>query len=66
MKSLRKFFSNSVSKEEKRKEFKFTKYEIEPAVFFVNEIQAEIGTYLYEKVFKLKKKTKKRRKQKAC
>ena len=50
------FFQILYRREEKEKEFKFTKYEIEPAVFFVNEIQAENGTYLYEKVFKLKKK----------
>ena len=58
------YFQILYRRKEKEKEFKFTKYEIEPSVFFVNEIKAENGTYLYEKVFKFKRKAKKKEESK--
>jgi len=58
------YFQILYRRKEKEKEFKFTKYEIEPSIFFVNEIKAENGTYLYEKVFKFKRKAKKKEESK--
>ena len=54
------YFQILYRRKEKEKEFKFTKYEIKPEEFFVNEIKEENGTYLYEKVFKFKRKAKKK------
>ena len=41
--------------QEKDKDFIFTKYEMEPQKIYAKEIKAQNGTYLYEKVFKIKK-----------
>ena len=50
--------------QEKDNDFIFTKYEIKPQIIYTKEIKAQNGTYLYEKVFKIKKKLKKEGKKK--
>ena len=52
------------NEKEKEKDFSFTKFESEPKRIYSKEIVGEDGTYLYEKVFKLKRKIKKKEKEK--
>ena len=49
-----------MKEQEKDKELNFTKYEIKPQEIYSKEIKAQKGTYLYEKVFKIIKKFKKK------
>ena len=48
------------NEKEKEKDFLFTKYESEPAKIYSKEINGQNGIFLYEKVFKLKRKKKKK------
>ena len=52
------------NEKEKEKDFLFTKYESEPAKIYSKEINGQNGIFLYEKVFKLKRKKKKKEDEK--
>ena len=52
------------NEKEKDKDFIFTKYESEPQKIYSKEIPLTNGNYLYEKVFKLKRKIKKKEENK--
>ena len=52
------------NEKENSKDFVFTKYESEPQKIYSKEIPVKNGTYLYEKVFKLKRKKKKKEESK--
>ena len=58
------YFSILYQMKEKEKDFIFTKYESKPQEIYSKDIIGQNGIYLYEKVFKMKKKIKKEEKKK--
>ena len=52
------------NEKEKDKDFTFTKYESEPQKIYSKEMPLTNGNYLYQKVFKLKRKIKKKEENK--